>query len=43
MLKRLIALGEDQKSSGVALVAFVQNLRTGAIYEALSAPVRTNL
>ena len=43
VIKRLIALGQDWKSSDVALVALVQNLRTGAIYEALSAPVCTNL
>ena len=43
VIKRLNALGPDWKSSDVALVAFVQNLRTGAIYEALSAPVCTNL
>ena len=43
VIRRLIALGEDQKSSDVALVAFVHNLRTAAIYEALSEPVCTNL
>ena len=43
VIKRLIALGQDWKSSDMALVAFVQTLRTGAIYEGLSAPVCTNL
>ena len=43
VIKRLIALVQDWKSSDVALVAFAQNRRTGEIYQALSAPVCSNL
>ena len=43
VIKRLIAVRQDWKSSDVTLVAFAQNLRTGEIYQALSAPVCTDL
>ena len=43
VIKRLIAVRQDRKSSDVALVAFARNLRTGEIYQALSAPVCTDL
>ena len=43
VIKRPITLEQDWKRSDLSLVAFVQNLRTGEIYQALSAPVCTNL
>lgn len=43
VIRRPIVLGQDWKRSDLSLVAFVQNLRTGEIYQALSAPVCANL
>ena len=39
VIKRPIALGQDWKRGDLSLVAFVQNLRTGEIYQSLSAPL----
>lgn len=38
-IKRPIPLGQDWKRKDLSLVAFVQNLRTGEIYQAVSAPL----
>ena len=38
-IKRPIVLGQDWKRGDLSLVTFVQNLRTGEIYQALSAPL----
>ncbi|MCY7386617.1 MAG: DUF1223 domain-containing protein [Burkholderiales bacterium] len=43
VIKRPIVLGQDWKRGDLSLVSFVQNLRTGDIYQALSAPVCANL
>lgn len=42
VIKRPITLEQDWKRGDLSLVAFVQNLRTGEIYQALSAPVCAN-
>ena len=41
-IKRPIPLAQDWKRKDLSVVAFVQNLRTGEIYQALSAPVCAN-
>ncbi len=43
VFKRAMQLEADWKRSDLQLVAFVQNLRTGEVYQALSAPVCGNL
>lgn len=43
VIKRAIQLDADWKRNDLQLVAFVQNLRTGEVYQALSAPVCVGL
>ncbi len=43
VVKRAMQLGADWKRGDLQLVAFVQNLRTGEVYQALSAPVCVGL
>ena len=42
-IKRPITLEQSWKRGDLSVVAFVQNLRTGEVYQALSAPVCANL
>ena len=43
IVKRPITLGQDWKRGDLSLVTFVQNLRTGEIYQALSTPLCATL
>ncbi len=43
LVKRPITLAQDWKRGDLSLVTFVQNLRTGEIYQALSAPLCASL
>ena len=43
IVKRPITLAQDWKRGDLSLVTFVQNLRTGEIYQALSTPLCANL
>ena len=43
VIKRPIALAQDWKRGDLSFVAFVQNLRSGEVYQALSTPVCAGL